>query len=57
MKTSNDLVLNEDWIECGNRRVLWLPHENRSDVTAVQDNLLAIGRRSELVIFLHMTRP
>lgn len=56
-KTSNNLILKDDWIERGDRRFLWLPHEYRSDVSAAHDNLLAIGRQSGLVSFLQFTQP
>lgn len=56
-KAGNNIMLKEDWIECGNRRVLWLPHEYRSDVSTVYDNTLAIGCPSGVVRFLQITQP
>jgi WD40 repeat protein len=54
---SNGLVLKNEWIEYRDKRLLWLPHEYRSDVSAMHGNMLAIGRPSGLVSFLQITWP
>jgi len=52
-ETSKNIVLKGEWIRCGSQNVLWLPHEYRG-VSAIYDNLLAIGRRSGLVAFFEI---
>ena len=54
---SNGLVLKNEWIEYQDKRLLWLPHEYRSDVSDTHGNTLAIGRPSGLVSFLQITWP
>ena len=54
---SNGLVLKNEWIEYRDKRLLWLPYEYRSDVSAVYGNRLAIGRPSGLVSILQITWP
>lgn len=48
----NTLILNHDWLEHGGHRILWLPQEYRSDVSAFYGSRLAIGQKSGRVSFL-----
>lgn len=52
---SRTLVLRHDWVEQGGKRILWLPVEYRSNVSAFHENTFAIGRRSGQVSFLQFS--
>lgn len=55
--TSNNLLFRRDWLECGGKRILWLPREYRSNASAVYGKLLAIGSSSGLVTFWDIQYP
>ncbi|KAJ9654752.1 hypothetical protein H2198_006270 [Neophaeococcomyces mojaviensis] len=48
------LMLNDDWIEHAGHRILWLPQEYRSNVSAFCSSTLAIGQASGVVSFLQI---
>ena len=50
-------VLNYDWIECYGEKLLWLPQEYRSDISAFSGNTFAIGRDNGSVTFLRIKYP
>ncbi|KAL8942223.1 MAG: hypothetical protein Q9211_001490 [Gyalolechia sp. 1 TL-2023] len=50
--TDRSMILTHNWIRQGTRKILWLPYDYRSYVTAFQDNTFAIGRRSGEVAFI-----
>jgi hypothetical protein len=47
-------MLDHDWIEYGGHRILWLPPEYRSHVSAFYGSLWAVGQMSGLVSFLEI---
>ena len=55
--TDHGLRLNRDWIECGEKRLLWLPQEYRSSVSAVSGNAIGIGRNDGCVTMLKIEYP
>lgn len=52
-----NFIMNDDWIESRNKRILWLPVEYRCGLTAVHGNMLAIGQESGTVSFLRLRYP
>ena len=55
--TDHGLRLNRDWIKCGEKRLLWLPQEYRSSVSAVCGNAIGIGRNDGSVTMLKIEYP
>ena len=51
------LAINNDWIEHNDKKLLWLPQEYRSHVSALHGNQLAIGLDNGTVSFLRIERP
>jgi len=53
--TDNTMVRN-GWVQCGNRNFLWLPQEYRDACSAFYGNTLAIGLNSGPVCFVQLDR-
>ncbi|KAJ5608772.1 hypothetical protein N7528_009339 [Penicillium herquei] len=52
--SSRGNILVDDWIVLGMRRVLYLPHDYRSDHVAVTDNMVIMGHESGRVSFIRL---
>ena len=50
--TSNHLVLSDEWVSYGKKKILWLPQEYRSALTSFYQNQIAFGHDSGRVTFL-----
>jgi WD40 repeat protein len=50
---SRHIFLDEDWINCDNKNLLWLPADYRGGCFAWKCNVLAIGQNSGQVHFFH----
>jgi WD40 repeat protein len=50
--TNITITRKNDWIQRGDYNLLWLPHEYRSDYSAVYGDTFAIGRHSGQVSFV-----
>ena len=46
-----------EWLRRNDQDELWLPHEYRGDVSAVNDNLIVIGQASGAVTFIEFHQP
>ena len=53
--TSSCLTIREQWIQRGHQKVLWLPQEYRSGVSAIYGNYVAIALKSGQVRILQHT--
>ncbi|KAJ5724237.1 hypothetical protein N7488_002272 [Penicillium malachiteum] len=52
--SSRGNILVDDWIVLGTRRLLYLPHDYRSEHVAVTDNMVVLGHKSGRVSFIRL---
>jgi hypothetical protein len=50
--TYNAIIIRNDWVQKGNRNLLWLPQEYRIATTAFYGNILAFGLNFGQVSFI-----
>jgi hypothetical protein len=47
--------VGKQWVECGGRKILWLPLDYRPITTAVHGGIVAFGCRSGRVLIMEFT--
>jgi WD40 repeat protein len=47
-----EIFCRDEWVSINSERRLWLPPDYRTDITAVNDNVLALGLRNGPVVFI-----
>jgi WD40 repeat protein len=53
---SHRFTLQDKWLSCDGKKLLWLPHEYRPTVAAMKGDTVALALKSKRVVFMTITK-